>query len=233
MIDHVIKNALHPGLPFYCDFFPMAGDKISATQWSEITSLVVRAPCKSSELDPIHTGLVKDCIDLLITPITSIINLSLTEGHFPAHFKSAYVFPRPRKRSVSLNKDSMKNYWPVSNLSFLSKVLEKVVVNKLNSHINSSNTFNQYQSAYRKFHSTEAALLQIHNDNLASMDTGKAFDTVDHTILFRRLDNWFGVTEKALDWLKSYLTGRFQRIRLGDCLSSTADLKFGVPKGSV
>ena len=94
---------------------------------------------------------------ILITPITSIINLSLTEGSFPSQFKSAHVSPFLKK--PSLNKDSMKNYRPVSNLSFLSKVLEKVVVNQLNTHINSSNTSNQYQSAYRKFHLPETALL--------------------------------------------------------------------------
>ena len=138
----------------------------------------------------------------------------------------------------------MKNYRPVSNLSFLSKVLEKVVVNQLNSHTNSSNTSNLYQSAYRKFHSTETALLKVHNDILASMDAGKvtaltfldlsaAFDTIDHTILLRRLDDWFGVTGKALDWFESYLTGRSQRIRLVDCLSFKTDLKFGVPRCSV
>ena len=138
----------------------------------------------------------------------------------------------------------MNNYQPVSNLSFLSKVLEKVVVNQLNSHINSSNTSNQYQSAYRKFHSTETALLKIHNDILASMDAGKvtaltfldlssAFDTIDCTILLNRLDEWFGITGKVLDWFKSYLTGRCQRIKLCDCLSSKAGLRFGVPQGSV
>ena len=90
----------------------------------------------------------------------------------------------------------------MSNLSFLSKVLDKVVVNQLNTHINSSNTSNQYQSAYRKFHSPETALPKIHSDILASMDAGKvtalalldlpaAFDTIDHTILVSRLDDCF------------------------------------------
>ena len=60
-----------------------------------------------------------------------------------------------------------------------------------------------------------------------------AFDTIHHTILLRRLDDWFGVTGKALNWLKLYLTGRCQGIKLGECLSSKADLKFGVPQGSV
>ena len=97
--------------------------------------------------------------------------------------------------------DSMKYYRPVSNFSFLSKVREKVVVDQLNSDINSSNTSNQYQYAYRKFHSTETALLKIHNDILSSMDDGKvtaltlldlsaAFDT----ILLRSFDVWFEVT---------------------------------------
>ena len=179
----------------------------------EVRYLVLRAPCKSSDLDPIPSSLVKDCIDILMTPVTSIINLLLTDGSFSSHFKSAHVSSLLKK---PLNKDSMKNNWPVSNLSFLCKVLEKVVVNQLNTH---RNTSNQYRSAYKKFHSTETALLKIHNDILASMDAGKvtamrlldlsaAFDTIDHTIHLRILDDWFGVTGKALDWFKSYLNGR-------------------------
>ena len=112
----------------------------------------------------------------------------------------------------------MNNDRPMSNISFLSMVFEKVLVNQQNSHINGSNTSNQYQSAYRKFHSTETALLNIHNDILASMDAGNvtaltlldlsaAFDAINHTILLRRLDNWFGVTGKALSiYLSIYLS---------------------------
>ena len=68
---------------------------------------------------------------------------------------------------------------------------------------------------------------------LTLLDLSAAFDTIDPTVLLRRLDDWFGVTGKALDWFKSYLTGRCQRIRLCDCLSSKTDIKFGVPPGSV
>ena len=128
----------------------------------------------------------------------------------------------------------------MSNLSYLSKILEKVVASRLNLHINSSHTSNDYQSAYRKFHSTETTLLKIHNDLLSLMDDGKvtaltvldlsaAYDTIDHTILLRRHGDWFGVSGKALDRFKSYLTGRSQRIKLGNCLSSRSDLSFGVP----
>ena len=113
----------------------------------------------------------------------------------------------------------------VSSLSLLSKILEKIVVSQLNSHIISSHISNHYQSAYWKFYSTATALLKIHNDILSSMDGCKvttltlpdvsaAFHAIDHTIVLRRPDYWFGVSGKALDWFKSYLTGGSQRIKL-------------------
>ena len=68
---------------------------------------------------------------------------------------------------------------------------------------------------------------------LTLLDLSAAFNTIDHIILLRRLGNWFGVSGKALDWFESYLTGRSQRIKLGNCLSSRSDLSFGVPQGSV
>ena len=121
--------------------------------------------------------------------------------------------------------------------------LWQAVAIRLNSHINSSQTSNDYQSAYRKFHSTKTALPKIHNDILSLIDDDRvtvltlldlsaALDTINHTILLRRLGDWFGVSGKALDWFKSYLTCRSQRIKLGNCLSSRSDLSFGVPKGS-
>ena len=163
-------------------------------------------------LDPIPTGLVKDCIDVLVTPITSIVKLSLSGGFFPSYFNFPLVSPLLKK--TNLDKDNPKNCCSVSNLSFQFEVLEKVVAIRLNSHINRSSTSNHYQSAYRKFHFTDTDLSKIHNDILSSMDDGRvttltlldisaAFDTIDHTILLRRLDDWFGVTGKALDWFRS------------------------------
>ena len=166
---------------------------------------------------------MKDSIDILITPITSITNLSFSEGSFLSHFKSSPVFI-PILKNPTLKKDRMKNYLPVSNLSFLSKVHEKSVMNQLNSYINRSSTSNQYQFANRKLRSTESALLKIHNDIAASGNAGKittltlldisaAFDTIDHSTLLRRLNEWFRALGKALNWFNSYLTGRCQRVK--------------------
>ena len=208
----------------------------------EVRRLVLTAPCKSSDLDPIPTSLMKDCIDILVTPIVSIVNLSLSEGCFPLHFKSALLSLLSKKPAP--NRDDMKTYRRVSKLSFISKILEKAVASRLNAHINSSHTSNDYQSTYRKLYSTETSLLKIHNDILSSMDDGRVtaftlldlsadFHIIDHAILLRRLGDWFGVMGKALDWFKSYLTGTSQRIKLGNCLSSRSDLSVGVPRGSV
>ena len=112
---------------------------------NEVRRLVLLAPCKSSDLDPISTSLVTDCIDIRITLIPSIVNLLLTAGSFPSHCISTLVSPRLKK--PNLKKERMKHNQPVSNLSFLSKVFEKFVVKQLNSHINSSYTSDHYQSA--------------------------------------------------------------------------------------
>lgn len=105
-------------------------------------------------------------------PITHLINLSLSEGVCPSALKCALVSPLLKK--PSLCKDDMKNYRPVSNLSFISKLLEKVVATQINSFIDMTDSNNPFQSAYKQRHSTESALLKIHNDVLIAMDKGRA-----------------------------------------------------------
>ena len=109
----------------------------------------------------------------------------------------------PSIEETTLNKDGIKKYRVLSKLSFLSKILGKVMINQQHSHKSCSNTFNHDQSVYRKFHSTESAPLEIHNDVLASMDAvtpltmvdiSAVSDTIDHPILLGRFDDWFGVT---------------------------------------
>jgi len=208
----------------------------------EIRRLVMAAPNKSCNLDPIPTPLLKTCIDVLLTTITSLVNKTLAEGVFPSTFKNAHVTPLLKK--ASLCKEDMKNYRPVSNLSFMSKLIEKIVANRILEHMAHTKSSNPHQSAYRKLHSTETALLRIQNDILTAMDKGKvtaltlldlsaAFDTIDHAILLNRLHKWFGISGLALDWLSSYLSDRTQQIKLDDTLSPRNHIPFGVPQGSV
>ena len=107
---------------------------------------------KSCDLDPIPTSVLKNCLDILITPITDIINISMETSTFPQNFKEAHV--RPLLKKKSLPKNELKNYRPVSNLSFISKILEKMVANRLQAHIKNNHLCNPLQSAYRKHHST-------------------------------------------------------------------------------
>ena len=126
------------------------------------------------------------------------------------------------------------------------KYLEKLVAFQLSFphfRVNSLTVIPEFQSAYRKYHSTETALLRIPNDILVSMnkqqvtllvflDLSAAFDTVDHDILLSRLEYKFGIKDQAVTWFKSYLPNRSQRIVIGNAKSASLNLKFGVPQGS-
>ena len=175
-------------------------------------------------------------------PITAIINASLEQGKCSKFFKQAHVTPILKK--PSLDKEVFKNYRPVSNLDFISKNLERVVAVQLQTHLDEAGLMTAFQSAYRKHHSTESALLNIQNVILLNMakgsvtaltllDLSAAFDTIYHTILLDRLNVYYGLSELALGWFKSYLSGRTHSVRVGSTLSHPAALHYGVPQGSV
>jgi hypothetical protein len=132
----------------------------------------------------------------------------------------------------------------VSNLPFLSKILEKAVLMQLTEHMEKYNLFCPIQSAYRAKHSTETALLKIQNDILLALDGGKgiilvlldlsaAFDTIDHSILVSRLQTKIGVEDSALQWFSSYLKDRYQAVFIKGESSDRSLLAYGVPQGSV
>jgi hypothetical protein len=202
----------------------------------------MKRPSKSCALDPIPTWLLKSHIDAIAPAITTIINKSITSATVPDCLKEALVTPLLKK--ASLNKELFKNYRPVSNLSFVSKVLEKHVDKHLSDFAEMNNLTETFQSAYSPFHSTETALLRVQSDLLMSVDTtgaavlvlldlSAAFDTIDHNILLDRLNVTFGIKDRALDWIRSYLTDRCQRVTIQDHKSTPQYLLYGVPQGSV
>ncbi|XP_075963092.1 uncharacterized protein LOC142966290 [Anarhichas minor] len=193
-------------------------------------------------LDPIPSNLVKDCLPAISPLITVIINSSLSSGAVPDTLKLAAVTPILKK--PGLDPDTMSNFRPISNLPFLSKILERIVATQLKAHLISNDLFEPFQSGFRLQRSTETALLKVTNDLLLSSDAGHlnililldltaAFDTINHNILLSRLESSLNITGTALSWIKSYLTNRQQFISINNCTSSTVPLSQGVPQGSV
>ncbi|XP_062584297.1 uncharacterized protein LOC134246046 [Saccostrea cucullata] len=196
--------------------------------------VIMGAPTKSCENDPIPTSLLKPCIEELLPLITVIINKSLSGSSEPTTFKEAII--RPILKKPELDCKELKNYRPVSNLPFISEILENVVSKRLKHHLEMNNLQEPLESAYRACYSTETALLRVHHDILSALDKNScmalmmldlsaAFDVIDHTILLRRLRFSFGISGAALEWIESYLTQRTQRIVIGGSASEDLVLR--------
>ena len=207
----------------------------------EVRKIIMNSPTKHCGQDPLPTWLLKKCLGPLLPSITAVLNHSLATGCVPDAFKIAHVTPLIKK--PSLDPSVLANYRPVSNLTFLSKVLERAVNTQLNDYIKHNGLHEKYQSAYRKYHSTETALIRVQNDILLALgdrkvclllllDLSSAFDTVDHAGLLNTLSE-IGLKDIALAWFSSYLRDRYQCVRIGDDSSSHKPLLSGVPQGSV
>ena len=144
----------------------------------------------------------------------------------------------------SLDPNILKNFCPVSNLSFLSKLTERIVANRINSHVSSNDLLEHSQSAYKRFHSTETAILKIKNDIMSALnqrrmsalillDLSAAFDTINHKQLLNRLHNYYGISDTALSWIHSYLSVRNQSVKINGFELTKRPLNTGVPQGSV
>ena len=209
---------------------------------SETKDIAMSLATKHCNLDPAPTFIVKNVIDILAPVMSIIINKSLSLGVVPSSMKRALV--RPLLKDSSLDPEEISNYRPVSNLSFLSKVLEKTVNKRLDTHLENNALLSDSQSAYRKHHSTETLLIKVQNDILESLDHGyatilvmldisAAFDVVDHQRLLCRHEELFGIKGIALKWLTSYLDGRTQCVVIGNKKSDSVNIEFGFPQGSV
>ena len=156
--------------------------------------------------------------------------------------KTAIILPKLIK--ANLSPLELSSYRPVSNLSILSKLLERLVVRRLLKHLNNNNLLPDNQSAYRRYHSMETALLRLVSDIVTESETGKitllslldmsaAFDTVDHALLLSKLEQCYAICEKVYDWISLYLKDRSQTVHYQSSNSTRRVLKYGVPQGSV
>ena len=208
----------------------------------QVLKLLAKSTPTTAAIDPVPTTFVLEFTDILLSFFCKIINLSLQSGTVPQAFKKAIVKPLLKKHN--LDPETLSNFRPVSNLPFLSKVLERAVSDQLVAHLERNDLQVKFQSAYRCAHSTETALLRVLNDVLSVVDGGDcalmvlldlsaAFDTIDHTLLLRHLHADIGLNNTALSWFSSYLSDRKQQVLIGQSFSAETPLLYGVPQGSV
>ena len=201
-----------------------------------ISTLSIRKASGPSSIEPTILKMFKTELSI---PLCLIINLSFSSGVFPQKLKLAEVIPVHKKGDKSLTC----NYRPISLLSNISKIIEKIVRNRLYAFLEKCKCIYKLQFGFRNFHSTNHAFVQlikeiqegIDNDNYACsvfIDLQKAFDTVSHDILLKKL-KCYGVRGIGFNWFQSYLHNRKQYTKIGESNSSTKELLYGVPQGSV
>ena len=166
------------------EFIPVNSDKIA--------KIIRTAPPKSCELDPVPSKILKQVCEDISPLIATIVNTLLTSGTFSGNLKNALL--RPLLKKANLEVTALKNFKPVSNLSYLSNLIERVVCKQLTDFAAQSGNLQDYQSAYRQGHLTETALLKVKDDILRAIDNQEVmclvlldlsavFDTVLHLLL--------------------------------------------------
>ena len=194
---------------------------------------------KSSGIDYISSRCLKEALIALNTQISYLFDISVKSGIFPDLWKIATVVPLFKGGQ----KEDVSNYRPVSLLPVPGKILEKLIHTQVMSFFNENNCLCEHQSGFRPNHSTLNSIVDLTNDIFESINTNKvtlaafidlkkAFDTVNHKILIKKLEH-MGIRGKNLQWIESYLDNRFQRTICNNTLSKLDKIKCGVPQGSI
>lgn len=195
---------------------------------------------KATGLDEISCRLLKEAAPVITDPLTYIFNNSIENGVFPKDWKTAKVIPLHKGNE----KSDPNNYRPISIINSVAKIFERIVYDQLYEYLSTNNLLHKRQSGFRPGHSTTTALLDATNEwffnvdhglvtAVAFLDLAKAFDTVNHNILIRKLQ-LYGIDDKStLSWFQSYLSDRTQRCFVEGSLSNPATLSCGVPQGTI
>lgn len=190
--------------------------------------------------DEIPIKFIKLLLPVILPILTHVLNFSLTSSCFPASWKIAHILPIPKTNSP---KD-ISDFRPISILTALSKVLERIMSNQIMEFIRSKELLHDKQSGFRSNRSTTTALalvaqeiyedLDISNFSLMTLlDFSKAFDSVDHTVLLNKLRHLFFFSNTACNLIESYLKGRQQCVKIDNELSGKLPNLAGVPQGSI
>ena len=205
----------------------------------EIDNIIKSLKNGSPGIDDICAKPTKYVKDLIIHPLRYVCELSLSQGCFPHELKVSKIIPLYK----SGDKTLFNNYRPISLLPLFSKVLERLMYDRLYSFLVKYSILYSFQFGFRKAHSTYMALTcmldKLHNALERGeyaigifIDFRKAFDTVDHGILLYKLYH-YGVRGAAYDWFCDYLKNRTQLVSYHNTQSNYADISCGVPQGSI
>ena len=194
---------------------------------------------KSSAINNLSSKILKDAFIFLSDKLTKIINLSLAQGIVPSSWKHAVVIPLHKGGSDK----EVNNFRPVSLLPIQGKLIEKIVHKRIVEWLDQNNILDSRQGGFRKGHSTTDTTVNFVNDLYSAIndekvtiavyiDLRKAFDTVNHQILCRKMEN-YGIIDQNLTWIRSYLSDRTQSVFVNGTTSNEEPISCGVPQGSV
>ena len=203
---------------------------------NEICKIIGTFKDSAAGWDGIKPGIVKHIKEIVCIPLKHICNMSFQSGIFPFELKIANVVP------IFKTSDEMvfSNYRPVSVLPVFSKLLERLVYNRLIAYITNNKLLYEYQFGFQKGKSTHLALILLVDKITEALDRGecvigifldfsKAFDTVDHNVLMMKLEK-YGIKGKALQWFCDYLSNRTQYVTYNNHMSNKEKITCGVPK---
>ena len=241
-IGSTTANSLGPSNLSYNDFLP--NRNYPEIHWYDVTDfeikrIVTKLNTTRPGPDGIPITIIKNNIEALSPIITHLCNISLRNGKFPSIHKLGKIIPLYKSKE----HDDISNYRPICMLNCVSKILEKVISERLISHLEGNEILSNCQYAYRKSRNTELAIMNLVSSILENFDKNKitiaifldltrAFDCVDHHILCKKLE-YYGVTNTALNWFKDYLSNREQFVSFNNINSNKRTVNIGVPQGSI
>ena len=206
---------------------------------NEVIKLITNLKNSSPGNDAIHAKVFKTCFPQFLEPLVHVLNLSIQQGFFPNEMKIAKIIPIYKSNDPT----NIGNYRPISVLPLISKLLERIMYNRLISFIDKHQILYKYQFGFRRNHNANQALIILMDKLMSAIDDGKralgvfldfkkAFDTVDHIILLKKLE-YYGIRGIAHDWLTDYLKDRKQYVSFDQSISDPLLISCGVPQGSI
>jgi hypothetical protein len=206
---------------------------------NEVKRVILNLKNSCPGFDGITAEVIKKTYKYYLTPLIHVLKLSFTQGFFPDYLKQARVVPIFKSGDVM----SISNYRPVSILPVFSKIFERLMYDRLISFLEKHSILYDYQFGFRQHYSTAMAVTTLTDKILSAIDNSqivigvfldfqKAFDTVNHNILLKKLAK-YGIRGTALKWLECYLCKRMQFVSYGVVNSSSESVSCGVPQGSI